>query len=733
MPFSSTPHPGSSPAQQAEQIDVRAYWRTIVRRRWVVLPFFLATLLVTVVFSLRSTKIFDSACTLIIDLAAPKVLDNQQVQDVVESGTGGYWYTKEYYETQYKVITSRAVAQRVLDKLLLAQNLRFLGVSKIADPVEREKKRQQIDPVEILQRNLKVEPVKDSRVVRVRYEDPDPDLAALIANTFAEAYIAENLAVKVSTTRSASDWLEQQLADLESKLEKTGQALFEFKKLNDILSTSWEDRQSMVSQRLTAINDALTKARIQKAQLSARNEAIQALGDKLDTGGEVAESLQPVAESQTIQQLKLRYLEASADCAEVRERYLEHHPKAEGCLGKVAAARDVLRHEIRTVLSAAQKEYQEVTQTERKLLALYNDTKSEAFNFNQHEREYTELKRAYDNNQRLYDLVLKRLKDTGMTGLLQTSNVRILDRARPNIKPLRPKVQQNIILAVLLGLLGGIGLAFAAEYLDATITSQDQIEEKLGLTFLGIVPRIEKGKEGTAHQDLVVYAQPKSAVAECLRSVRTNLQFMSPEKPLRTILVTSSGPQEGKTTTAAALAETMAGSGNRVLLVDADMRRPRIHRIFGLPNTTGLSALIVGEEKLENAVQPTVVPNLFILPCGPIPPNPAELLQTEGFKSVLAEMCRSFDRVILDSPPIGVVADAAVLSTGVDGTLLVLKAGRTSRDAAKQGIKQLRDVNARLFGAVLNDLDLQDQKYGQYYHYYRYGYYYGDKKESSAA
>jgi capsular exopolysaccharide synthesis family protein len=163
------------------------------------------------------------------------------------------------------------------------------------------------------------------------------------------------------------------------------------------------------------------------------------------------------------------------------------------------------------------------------------------------------------------------------------------------------------------------------------------------------------------------------------------------------------------------------------------MRRPRIHRIFGLPNTTGLSALIVGEEKLENAVQPTVVPNLFILPCGPIPPNPAELLQTEGFKSVLAEMCRSFDRVILDSPPIGVVADAAVLSTGVDGTLLVLKAGRTSRDAAKQGIKQLRDVNARLFGAVLNDLDLQDQKYGQYYHYYRYGYYYGDKKESSAA
>jgi capsular exopolysaccharide synthesis family protein len=313
--------------------------------------------------------------------------------------------------------------------------------------------------------------------------------------------------------------------------------------------------------------------------------------------------------------------------------------------------------------------------------------------------------------------------------MLQVSNVRVLDRAEIKERPVRPNVLRNLIVAILVGLMGGIGLAFAVEYLDTSIISQEQIAEKLGLHFLGIVPSINKNKDGTS-QDLVVFRDPKSAVAECLRSVRTNLLFMSPEKPLKTILVTSSGPQEGKTTTAAALAEAMAGGRSRVLLLDADMRRPRIHRIFGVPNGAGLSSLILGEGTLEGTVRPTEVPDLYVLPCGPVPPNPAELLHTAAFGSILEEAARRFDRVIIDSPPVGVVADAVVISTRVDGTLMVLKAGRTSRDVARQAVRQLRDVKARIFGAVLNDLDLEDQKYGQYYYYYRYGYYYGDKDKN---
>jgi capsular exopolysaccharide synthesis family protein len=720
--------------EAGDTFDVRVYWRTIVRRRWLVIPFFVAVVLVTAIFTLRATRIYDATCTIIIDLSAPRVLE-KDMQDVVDTGTPGYWYSREYYETQYKVITSRAVAQRTADKLQLGANTRFLGLDGITDPTKLEALRARADPIAIVQRNLKVEPVKDSRVVKLHYEHPDPQLAAIVANAVAEAYIAESLAVRSATTANASDWLEQQLADLERKLDESGKALFEFKKNHDIVATSWEDRQNMVSQRLTAINDALTRVRVRKAELQARNDAIAAMGEAVEKGGTNVEALQPIASNAAIQQLKIRYLDTRTECADLVLKYLDKHPKVEACEKKLALTKQGLESEIRTTLDAAREEYKEIAKTERNLQALLNETKTDAFGLNQHERDYLELKRSYDNNQRLYELVLKRLKDTGVTGMLQVSNVRILDRARASGSPIRPSTKNNLAVAIVLGLIGGIALAFFSEYLDTTITSQEQVEERLGLTFLGIIPSIDRNKDGTS-QDLVVHTQPKSAVAECLRAVRTNLLFMSPEKPLSKILVTSAGPQEGKTTTATSLAITMAGSGNRVLLVDADMRRPRLHRIFGAPSSTGLSALILGQGTLEAAVRMTDVPNLFILPCGPVPPNPAELLHTEAFKSLLTEMASRFDRVIVDSPPIGVVADAVVMSTHMDGTLIVLKAGRTSRDVARQGIRQLRDVKARILGALLNDLDLANQKYGQYAYYYQYGYYYGesggrDKKPSA--
>ncbi len=310
--------------------------------------------------------------------------------------------------------------------------------------------------------------------------------------------------------------------------------------------------------------------------------------------------------------------------------------------------------------------------------------------------------------------MLKRLKDTG-----RVRHAADLQRADPGPGPAGRARRCGRTSSgtwrwrCCIGLLGGIGLAFGAEALDQTISSQQQIEERLGLTFLGIVPSIEKAKDGWL-QDLVVHDQPKSAVAECLRAVRTNLLFMSPEKPLKTIMVTSSGPQEGKTTTATSLAITMAGSGGSVLLVDADMRRPRVHRIFGTgepgravvadPGRGHAWALPCGAPRC---------PGLDVLPCGPVPPNPAELLHTAAFQRLLAEMALTYDRVIIDSPPVGVVADAVVIGTQVDGVLVVLRAGKTSRDAARQAVRQLQDVNAPIFGAVLNDLDLQDQKYGQ--------------------
>ncbi len=728
----NTPDSRGLVAEVTDAIDLDAYWRTILRRRWLIIPFFLATVLITGLVTLRQTRIFDATCTIIIDLAAPKVLDKDSVQEVVESGSGGYWYSKEFYETQYKVLTSRTVAQRVVDRLQLGQNLAFLRLEDVKDPAELEKLKQKADPVTQLLRSLKIEPVKDSRIVRVRYEDADPQLAAQIANTLAESYIAENLSVKTVTTQNASEWLEGQLGELEKRLDSSGKALFEFKRDHDIVATSWEDRQSMVTSRLNQINDALTRARVRRAELQARNDAIQAAGASLEQAGSDVEALQPVATSVAVQQLKMRYVETRVECADLRSKYGEEHPKLQACEKKQAEARQGMRDEIKTALNASRQEFQEVQKTERNLQQLLTETKTDAFGLNKYERDYLELKRTYDNNQRLYELVLKRLKDTGVSGMLQVSNVRILDRARPASRPIRPDLVRNLALAVLLGLLGGVGLAFGAESLDRTITTQAQVEERLGLTFLGIIPTVERNKDGTQH-DLVVHDLPKAAVAECLRAIRTNLLFMSPEKPLKSIMITSSGPQEGKSTTATSLAITMANSGGRVLLVDADMRRPRLHRVFGLANKAGLSSLILGEGKLAEVIQPTRVPGLSVLPCGPVPPNPAELLHTQAFQRLLAEMSGAFDRVIIDSPPVGVVADAVVMGTQVDGTVVVLKAGQTNREAARQAVRQLRDVNANVVGGLLNDLDITDQKYGQYYYYYRYGYAYGQEPEKPAS
>jgi polysaccharide biosynthesis transport protein len=718
--MSQNADPQAAAHPDGDEIDLRAYGRVLLRRRWTVLAVFAAAVLLTLVVTVRQTRIYAATATLIIDLQAPKVLNNKDVQEVVETGNNGFWGSKEYFETQYKVITSRAVAQRVVEKLQLGKDLRFLGLedekdaAKVADALAR------IDPVSEVQDRLSVLPVKDSRVVRIVIEDRDPRWAATIANALADAYIAESLSVRATTTQSASDWLEQQLADLEAKLAQSADALFAFKQSHDIVSTSWEDRQGIVSQRLVTINDALTRSRVQRAQLQARTELLTKAVEELKADPQ-ADATLLTNQNTAIPELKVRYLDAKVECANLGSSYLENHPKVEACAAKAAAAKRNLDREVENTVTAARREYEETIQSERKLSQLLDQTKTEAFGLNQYEREYLALKRTYDNNQRLYEMVLQRLKETGVTGMLQMSNVRVLDRAEPPDRPVKPRGVRNLALAVLLGMAGGVGLAFLLETLDTSISTREQIEERLGLPFLGIIPKIEA--EPGAKPELTVFSSPTSAAAECLRSIRTNLLFMSPEKPLRTMLVTSSGPSEGKTTTAAALAATMAGGGNRVLLVDADMRRPRVHKVFGIQSATGLSALILGEGTLEQAISRTAIPNLDVLPCGPVPPNPAELLHTAAFAKLLGQMAATYDRVVIDSPPAGVVADAIVISTHVDGTLMVLKAGQTSRDAAVRTARSLHDVKARVFGAVLNDLDLEDRRYGQYYYYYRSGYY----------
>jgi capsular exopolysaccharide synthesis family protein len=701
----------------ASGIDLRAIWHLAVRRRWVIIITAVTLFSAVALNTLRQPRIYGASTSIVIDATPPRILD-AQVTDVGDPGAGSYWYSKEYTDTQTSIIMSRAVSQRAVEKLGLDHDPAFLGVASIADPKAREAAMRNADAAGLLQGRLAVVPVKDTRIVSVRVEDLDPKRAALLANEVAEAYINENLALRLRNSESANRWLEERLAELEQRTKQSEIAVYDFKKDADMLTTSLEDRASIVSQRLNTYNGALTEIRTRIAGLKARVDAIGSLRRSADTAKDPAwaDVLATGASAGPLVSLKSRFLQEKAECAALKERYLPDHPKLATCLQKVDEARTDLLHELDNVVRAAQLDLTEALAKERNLEQLLDATKAEAFEVNKRQIEFDRLKRESDNDQRLYDMVLKRLKDTELSGMLRTSNARILDPARPNFVPIRPRVRNNLMLGLLLGLIGGLGLAFALEQLDTTVKSQGDVEEKIGVPFLGVLPRVAIERDAPAGDlDLYVYRHPKSTVAEACRAVRTNLVFMSPDRPLRTMLVTSSGPREGKSTAVIATGIAMAQSGGKVLLVDTDMRRPRLHRALGVPNERGVSSVLVGDASLEDVVKSTEVPGLFLIPSGPIPPNPAELFHTQAFRDFVASIAGRYERVIFDSPPVNAVADSAVLATQVDGTLLVIRTDATHKALARRALRVLTDVKAKVLGAVLNDVELRNPKYGALY------------------
>ena len=708
--------------------DPRYYLRVILRRKWLILLIFSVCTGVATLYSTRQPKVYSSQITLIIDPKEPRFLD-AQIQDVNTEAGSFYWANKEYLETQYKIIQSRAVAQRVVEKLGLANDAEFLGLTKV-DEKRRAEIIAKIDVVAMVQGKIRVEPVKESRVSLIRIEDSDPNRAALLANEVAQAYIDEVLSQKLKLTDNASKWLDERRDSLSDSAKASELALYNYRRGADMLSASIDDRASMVSQKLQATSIALTEVQLKIAGHKARVTAIR--GVQATQGAEDrlwAEALPAARENLLLGKYKDRVITLRVECTDLGTRYLEGHPKLLECREKLITAEKEFARELSNLVLATEAELKEAQEKEKNLKVLFDQARVEAFEVEKKKLELDQLRSEADSNKRQYDVVFKRLKDIELSGMLRTSNVRVLDSARPVMAPIRPNVPQGILMGVIAGLVLGLGLALLLELLDTSVTSQADVEERLGLTFLGFLPSIPETEKGS--RDLHIHREPKSLIAECTRAIRTNLLFMSPDRPFKRVVVTSSGPQEGKSTTAINLGIAMAQSGNRVLIVDTDMRRPRLHKAFGVSNEMGVSSVVVGEGKLEDAIKSTEIPGLFVMPCGPVPPNPAELLHTKAFGDILTKLGERFDRVILDTPPVGAVADAVVLSTQVDGVVLVLKAGKTNRDLAKRTVRALQDVKANIYGAVLNDVNLENGKYGDYYYGYAYRYY-GESEKKGA-
>ena len=716
-----------------DTIDLRTYLE-VLRKRWLGI-FAITAIIIAVgaVWTMRQPRIYKAGTSIIIDPRAPRVL--QDVSEVVDIGAGGYWQTKEFYETEIRVIQSRQVSRVVVEKLGLDQDLDFLGLADIEDPELQRTLLDKIDPVKHLQSMISVEPVRDSRMVWVAVSDVDPRRAALLSTELASAYIDLNLVRRAMGAADAIEWLDEQMRDLRPRLEASELALYEFRRDNDMLSTSLEDRQNIISQRLQDLNATLTELRIRRVQLETRVERIKTLREAAANESAPAfDSLADVSRSVLVERLKQEYFRKVHEYAAMRERYLERHPNLTQAREALESARTLLNEEIEKIVASIENEYIEVRDAERRIELLIREETVRAHEVNRKEVQYAEFLRSKEEAERLYNLVHRRLEETGLTAEQRTNNVRMVDEAVVPERPVSPRVRLNLALSAVIGLFMGVGLAFVREILDNTVSKPDDIEKELGVSFLGIMPEVAERATGKPRADLHVFDNSRGSAAEACRSIRTNLLFMSTETPLKRLLVTSAGPKEGKTTMVLDLGVVMAQSGSKVVLVDTDMRRPRLHRALGMENTVGISNLLLGDKTLDDALQDTEVDGLKVLMCGPIPPNPAELLHTESFHAVLEELSQRFDRVLLDSPPLTAVADAKVLSKAADGTLVVIKSQKTTKAMARHALDALEDVDARILGVVLNYVDVSRREYGEYYYYYRrYGEYYGSDRESESA
>lgn len=719
--MSQTQHPSSQPAgEPGLNIDLREAWEITSKRKWVIAFVTLAVAGATFAYNVRQTPLYSAACSLVIEPAAPRVLAN--VEEVVPTGAGSFWNNTDFYETEYKILQSRAIAEIVVEKLGLDADPTFKGHA--ADSV--------------LER-LTITPVKASKMVLIEYKDQSPARAAELANAHARAYREYNLRRRLEGTKDAAEWLSQQLGDLKGKLETSEMSLYTFKKQNNVLAQSLDDRIDLLKKTIEDRAHELRTVESKRAAIKARIDEIERAGkDPV-----LREALPDVMASSSVQDLSKLRRELDTQLVQLAARYGEKYPKYDETLKQRTAIDEKLQKEIDKIIAATQSEYRIALDTEASRQEQLRKAELESLELNKLAVDHNKLKRESDNINRLYGVVISRLKETDLTRLLDNNNVRIIDEAAVPTTPVFPRTRNNVALSLIAGLLLGLGLAFLLHYLDNTVKSQEDIERVLGLTFLGIIPTAASAAPkkafanaggGQSHlteqqRDLFVFEHQRSQLAECARQIRTNLTFMGADKPVKRLLVASARPEEGKTSTAVTLATTLALSGHKTLLVDTDMRRPRLHRVFGVGSEIGVSSYLLGERSLADVLKHTVVPGLDVLPCGPIPPSPAELLHTAAFKALVDELSKRYDRIIFDSPPIVAVTDAPILSALVDGVVVVVKAGATTKELVKRGIAQMRAANANLLGAVLNDVDLNSRVYGYYYAYYRqYGGYAQDTK-----
>jgi len=714
------------------------YWRLLLKRKWTIVSCVVVITVLVAIHSFRATKLYD---------AVGRIAINHQSDALGLKGTVGGYDEDDYIvnlDTQAKILESDGIALQVIKNLRLDQDPRFTGV-----PVKAASRAIPLGSAGLtaaqengllggLHGGLTVKVVPRTQIVELHFLSTNPNLSAQIVNELANAYIEQNYQAKFVATDRTSRWLSEQLTDLQLKVEASQQRLVDYQKEHGIVGV--DEKQNIITTKLDQLNKELTTAEMERIEKeSLYRMSLEGKPELLPRGTSANES--------PIDSLKTQASTLESQLAAMSTQFGANYPKVKELDSQLKTVQETLKKELASGAERYKATYLAALEREKLLRDAFESQKQEANQLNESAIQYNLLRRDYESNRQLYDGLLQKLKEAGVAAGLRSSNVQIIDQARVPMGPSQPNIPRNITTGFFLSLAGGIGLAFLLEMLDNSVRSPDQVELVAGLPTLGMIPSsvrmsssrglalkpLRAGSQIMPHQESVEtisYLRPQSQSAEAYRTLRTSILLSSWGAPPKVLLVTSPLAQEGKTTTSVNTAIVLAQRGARVLLVDADLRRPSIHKAFAVPQRPGLSEYLTGNIS-ECPITPWAqLPNLYVLPSGGSPPHPAELLGSALMNNLLAEWRKQFDHIVIDTPPALSVTDAVLLSVQADSVILVIRSGQTTKQALRRARQLLAYVNSKIIGVVVNAMDLNASDYYYYYGYYgkKYGYYYKSDK-----
>lgn len=739
-------------------MDLHDYLRLLYRRRWLAGAVWFTSVVLAFLYAFTATPVYRTTARLLIEPDDPNVVGFEQV--IRARGQ----FNASLHNTQRDMLRSRDLASAVIDSLGLWDHPEFGGrggteewpaLSQPIGAVRRAWGRllaaifptpvagesvpgsetlAEATAVSSLLNRLRVGAGRDSRIVRLRYEAADPVLAADVVNTLARLHVERDMEFRYTSSRNASDWLQQRIAEQRQKLEASERALQDYREQHGAAAV--EDRQAIIVRELENLHTAVTSATMARAASEARYRDLQAAQDDPEALGRFPEILR----NEVIQDQRLALADLRREKARRSEELGPRHPDMISIESSIRDGEELLQQEILAVMESLRIESQVASSRERQLLAELEKQTQEALALDRTGIEYGVMAREAENDRRLYESLLQRAAETGVAGELETSNIRILDAATIPVRPVRPRRQFILLVGLLGGAFLAVGLVFVLDLVDDAIRAPEHIKTHLDTPYLGMVSlaTIKSGgddrggtvvglRDTAGEPPLLLERGAPADFAESIRSVRTNLIFSGPYEGCRSVLVTSPGPGEGKSCLSANLAVSLAQMGLRVLLVDADLRRPQLHNYFECDLEPGLSELLATDVARNAVIRETAAPEVSLLTAGKIPPNPTDILGSRRFAQLM-ESCRNdFEWILVDSPPVLPVADARVAAPVVGQALLVTANGSTSRRAAGQALRELDRTGVKVIGALLNRAALQSHPY-YYSTYYRrdYSRYYGN-------